>query len=118
MRSVHLQKDKSIFDLSVLPAEEFAASLGLAGAPQIKLLDSGAKIKKIGPKVAPAAEAVATLEEEDISDEDAGGTRAVVGSSESEGEDLVSADEDDLRSEAGMKESEEEAAQAVSRGIR
>ncbi|BGP17610.1 hypothetical protein JCM10213_001261 [Rhodosporidiobolus nylandii] len=36
VRSIHLQKDKSIFKLDGLPLEEFAASLGLAGAPKIK----------------------------------------------------------------------------------
>lgn len=38
MKSVHLQKDKSIFDLTQLPIEAFAASLGLPGAPQIKFI--------------------------------------------------------------------------------
>lgn len=38
MKSVHLQKDKSIFDLTQLPVEAFAASLGLPGAPQIKFI--------------------------------------------------------------------------------
>lgn len=36
VRSIHLQKDKSIFKLDDLPLEEYAASLGLAGAPKIK----------------------------------------------------------------------------------
>ncbi|GAA5864909.1 hypothetical protein JCM8547_009268 [Rhodosporidiobolus lusitaniae] len=36
VRSIHLQKDKSIFHLDALPLEEYAASLGLAGAPKIK----------------------------------------------------------------------------------
>ncbi|GAA5825177.1 hypothetical protein JCM11251_006130 [Rhodosporidiobolus azoricus] len=36
VRSVHLQKDKSIFKVDDLPLDEFAASLGLAGAPKIK----------------------------------------------------------------------------------
>ncbi|GAA5991070.1 hypothetical protein JCM10908_006525 [Rhodotorula pacifica] len=36
VRSIHLQKDKSIFKLDNLPLEEYAASLGLAGAPKIK----------------------------------------------------------------------------------
>ncbi|TXT03897.1 hypothetical protein VHUM_04320 [Vanrija humicola] len=48
MRSVHIQKDKSIFKLSELPAEKFAASMGLPGAPQIKLLDQGKKVKQRG----------------------------------------------------------------------
>ncbi|KAF9428715.1 ATP-dependent RNA helicase dbp4 [Podila epigama] len=38
MRSVYLQKDKTVFDVHALPAEEFAASLGLPGAPKIKFV--------------------------------------------------------------------------------
>ncbi|TKA55913.1 hypothetical protein B0A53_01610 [Rhodotorula sp. CCFEE 5036] len=36
VRSVHLQKDKTIFKVDALPLEEYAASLGLAGAPKIR----------------------------------------------------------------------------------
>ena len=39
MRSVHIQKDKSIFKLSELPVEAYASSMGLPGAPQIRLLE-------------------------------------------------------------------------------
>ncbi|KAG0340731.1 ATP-dependent RNA helicase dbp4 [Podila horticola] len=39
MRSVYLQKDKAIFDVNALPAEEFASSLGLPGAPKIKFVE-------------------------------------------------------------------------------
>ena len=52
MRSVHIQKDKTVFKLSELPAEAYAASLGLPGAPRIKLLDTtkgGGKAKPRGP---------------------------------------------------------------------
>ncbi|GAA5952057.1 hypothetical protein JCM21900_006237 [Sporobolomyces salmonicolor] len=38
VRSVYLQKDKSIFRVDALPLEEYAASLGLAGAPKIKFV--------------------------------------------------------------------------------
>ncbi|GAA6015667.1 hypothetical protein JCM11491_007189 [Sporobolomyces phaffii] len=38
VRSVYLQKDKETFDVSRLPLEEYAASLGLAGAPKIKFV--------------------------------------------------------------------------------
>ena len=33
-----MQKDKQTFDVSALPLEEYAASLGLAGAPKIKFV--------------------------------------------------------------------------------
>lgn len=36
-RSVYLQKDKDIFRIDELPSEKFAASLGLPGAPKIKI---------------------------------------------------------------------------------
>ncbi|KAK9764064.1 ATP-dependent RNA helicase dbp4 [Basidiobolus ranarum] len=38
MRSVFLQRDKNIFDVNVLPGEEYANSLGLPGAPKIKFI--------------------------------------------------------------------------------
>lgn len=43
MRSIYLQRNKSIFDVTVLPAEEFALSLGLAGAPKIKFVKKAEK---------------------------------------------------------------------------
>jgi ATP-dependent RNA helicase DDX10/DBP4 len=36
MRAVHLASDKSVFDVHVLPAAEYALSLGLVGQPVIK----------------------------------------------------------------------------------
>ncbi|KAJ3305986.1 ATP-dependent RNA helicase dbp4 [Blyttiomyces sp. JEL0837] len=38
MRSVYLQSEKSIFDVHALPAEAFAESMGLPGAPKIKFV--------------------------------------------------------------------------------
>ena len=38
VRSIHLQKHKTIFKVSELPLDKFAQSLGLAGTPQIKFL--------------------------------------------------------------------------------
>jgi hypothetical protein len=38
MRSVYLQSDKSTFKVDELPAEEFAAALGLPGTPKIKFV--------------------------------------------------------------------------------
>ncbi|XXG99406.1 hypothetical protein Hte_005745 [Hypoxylon texense] len=51
-RSVHLQKDKEIFDLKKLDLDEYAASLGLPGSPQIRF-QKGEDVKKI--KNAPRA---------------------------------------------------------------
>jgi ATP-dependent RNA helicase DDX10/DBP4 len=46
MKSIYLQKDKTVFDLSQYPAEEFAASMGLPGAPQIKFGNGNQKPKE------------------------------------------------------------------------
>ncbi|KAI1089555.1 DEAD-domain-containing protein [Rostrohypoxylon terebratum] len=51
-RSVHLQKDKEIFDLNKLDLNAYAASLGLPGAPQIRF-QKGEDVKKL--KNAPRA---------------------------------------------------------------
>ncbi|KZT28286.1 DEAD-domain-containing protein [Neolentinus lepideus HHB14362 ss-1] len=57
MRSVYLQKDKSTFKLEELPAEKFAASLGLPGAPKIKFLSKEiAKKKKNAQRIVPGTE--------------------------------------------------------------
>ncbi|KAI0016864.1 DEAD-domain-containing protein [Xylariomycetidae sp. FL0641] len=52
VRSVHLQKDKEIFDLDKLDLDAYATSLGLPGTPQIKF-QKGDDIKRI--KNAPRA---------------------------------------------------------------
>ncbi|KAI1386056.1 DEAD-domain-containing protein [Hypoxylon trugodes] len=51
-RSIHLQKDKEIFNLKKLDLDAYAASLGLPGTPQIKF-QKGEDIKKL--KNAPRA---------------------------------------------------------------
>lgn len=43
MRSIHLQSNKKVFDVSKLPFEKYAESLGLPGAPQIKFLKKAHK---------------------------------------------------------------------------
>ena len=53
VRSVHVQKDKDVFKLNELPLEEFSASLGLPGAPKIKVLKGdNAKSLKNAPRQA------------------------------------------------------------------
>lgn len=51
LRSIYLQKDKSIFRVQDLPTEEFATSLGLPGAPKIKFLSDNSKKRKTAPQV-------------------------------------------------------------------
>ncbi|KAI9275980.1 P-loop containing nucleoside triphosphate hydrolase protein [Sporodiniella umbellata] len=62
MRSIYLQKNKDVFDVNALPAEEFAHSLGLAGAPKIKF------VKKADKKMG-ATEPVEEEEEEEEEEE-------------------------------------------------
>lgn len=38
VKSIYVQKDKEVFNLKSLPLEDFAASLGLPGAPRIKFI--------------------------------------------------------------------------------
>ncbi|XP_072951175.1 DEAD-box ATP-dependent RNA helicase 32 [Typha angustifolia] len=43
LKSVHLQKDKDVFDVNALPIEGFAASLGLVVTPKIRFLSQKRK---------------------------------------------------------------------------
>ncbi|XP_073005322.1 DEAD-box ATP-dependent RNA helicase 32 [Typha latifolia] len=43
LKSVHLQKDKDVFDVNALPIEGFAASLGLVVIPKIRFLSQKRK---------------------------------------------------------------------------
>ncbi|KAI0767518.1 DEAD-domain-containing protein [Fomes fomentarius] len=57
LRSVYLQKDKTIFKLDELPVERFAEALGLPGMPKIKFLS-----KEMAKKRKNASRAVANAE--------------------------------------------------------
>ncbi|KAG9093907.1 ATP-dependent RNA helicase dbp4 [Ceratobasidium sp. UAMH 11750] len=46
VKSIHLQKHKSVFQVDKLPLEEFAASLGLPGTPKVKFLDQATSKKR------------------------------------------------------------------------
>lgn len=48
LRSVHLQSNKAIFDVHQLPAEAYAASLGLPKAPRVRFLQKLAGRRKGG----------------------------------------------------------------------
>lgn len=47
VRSVHLHKDKSTFDVLALPLNDFAASLGLPGAPKVKLVKEAQRTQRV-----------------------------------------------------------------------
>lgn len=50
-RSIYVQKDKEVFNIKELPLEEYAASLGLPGAPRIKFVKGeDAKTRKNAPR--------------------------------------------------------------------
>ncbi|TKA66574.1 ATP-dependent RNA helicase DBP4 [Friedmanniomyces simplex] len=55
-RSLHVQKDREVFDLQKYDLEGFAASLGLPGAPRIKFMRADAeevKRRKNAPRMGP-----------------------------------------------------------------
>ncbi|PWN93387.1 DEAD-domain-containing protein [Acaromyces ingoldii] len=51
VRSVHLQRDKTTFDVLALPLEPYAQSLGLAGAPKVKFVKEASAAKKKAEKM-------------------------------------------------------------------
>lgn len=100
MKSVYLQKDKTIFKVKELPAEEFAASMGLPGAPQIKFEDG----KKAKIRSAPKAAEAQQPREEDLD-------AMVAGSDEEEEEAELEEDEEagsEQGDESGSEEDEED----------
>ncbi|KAK2733922.1 ATP-dependent RNA helicase dbp4 [Onygenales sp. PD_40] len=51
VKSIHVQKDKEVFIVKDLPLEEYAASLGLPGAPRIKFIKGeDTKSRKNAPR--------------------------------------------------------------------
>jgi ATP-dependent RNA helicase DDX10/DBP4 len=51
VKSIHLQKDKAIFDVHKLDLEQYASSMGLPGAPRVKFVKGDdAKTRKNAPR--------------------------------------------------------------------
>ncbi|KAH1263710.1 hypothetical protein AAZX31_02G273200 [Glycine max] len=50
LRSIHIQKDKDIFDVMKLPIDEYSASLGLPMTPKIRFLNQKIKSKDVSTK--------------------------------------------------------------------
>ena len=65
-KSVHLSKDKKIFQIQNYKLDKYAASLGLAVTPRLRFLERDPNLRKGLGKSAPSVK----LEEEDSSDED------------------------------------------------
>ena len=92
VRSVYLHKDKSIFKLDELPADKFAESLGLPGAPKIKFLSrEQAKKQKNASRTMAALQAQIESEKASASSSE---DESVEGSTTSE---IVEESEDDIR---------------------
>lgn len=76
MRSVHLHRDKDIFKVTELPLKEFAASLGLPGAPKVKFINKDVALrKKNAQHVAPAPVGLADHEDSGAASSDEEETR-------------------------------------------
>jgi ATP-dependent RNA helicase DDX10/DBP4 len=93
MRAVHIQKDKTIFKVADLPAEEYAASMGLPGAPQFKFSESKGQARARGGA------------KKDEPEQPSVDTAVVANSDESEGE------EDDQEEDEVQEDGENEAGQ-------
>lgn len=65
VRSVHLHKNKDIFKVSEMPLKEFAAALGLPGAPKVKFVskDSTSLKNKAQVVAAPATDEIGSDDE-------------------------------------------------------
>jgi ATP-dependent RNA helicase DDX10/DBP4 len=91
MRSIYLHKDKAIFKLAELPAERFAQSLGLPGAPKIKFLNKELTKQKSASRSVAAAHAEITKEDGEVSGSEYGEMEVVETESSSEEEDAHTA---------------------------
>ncbi|BGP41227.1 ATP-dependent RNA helicase dbp4 [Rhodotorula kratochvilovae] len=114
VRSIHLQKDKSVFKLDALPLEEYAASLGLAGAPKIKFgTKQEASAAKNKPRVVEelqreieekgAEESESEEESEEEGDSEGEGAVPVAGPSSARGGAEGEDDDEDKADKGGVK---------------
>ncbi|UZJ54818.1 hypothetical protein CBS101457_004138 [Exobasidium rhododendri] len=62
VRSIFLQSDKSTFDVTMLPLDSYAESLGLAGAPKVKFVKEAQAAKRKAEKML-AKESVTSKED-------------------------------------------------------
>ncbi|KAM0750297.1 DEAD-domain-containing protein [Meredithblackwellia eburnea MCA 4105] len=116
VRSLHLQKDKTVFTtLEAYPLEEFAASLGLAGAPkisfaskesQMKVKNAVRQVEEVRKEVGgQAKENEVVVSDEEESDDEEGDEDDGESEEESEGESASEEEEeeDDEEEELGSK---------------
>ena len=105
MRSVWLQKDKEVFDVAQLPAEAFAESMGLAGAPQISFGKETASGRRKGRRGGDGAGGAAEVTKTDVAEST--NTMARL-ESESDDGDLGAPSSDSEESDAGGVQQDEE----------
>ncbi|KAL2609428.1 hypothetical protein R1flu_028001 [Riccia fluitans] len=71
LRSIHLQKNKGIFDVKALPIAEYAVSLGLPTTPRVRFIKSGNEKKnRVKQKSSDISEDDVSEEEEEEEEED------------------------------------------------
>ncbi|KAL9938277.1 hypothetical protein V8E36_002900 [Tilletia maclaganii] len=70
VRSIYLQRDKATFDVLAYPLEEYAASLGLPGAPKVKFIKEVKKAREKEQRVAAKAAAAAAAAQSQSVDDD------------------------------------------------
>ncbi|GAA5916607.1 hypothetical protein JCM6882_009174 [Rhodosporidiobolus microsporus] len=116
VRSVHLQKDKTVFKVDDLPLDEYAASLGLAGAPKIKFT-SKKEASEAKNRVRQVEDIRKEMGDKEGSDEDGEESEEEEGSAEESGEESeedeeagavagpssAAADEDEAETNKGVK---------------
>jgi ATP-dependent RNA helicase DDX10/DBP4 len=73
--SLHIQKDKDVFQLEKYPLEEFASSLGLPGAPRIKFLKADAEEAKRKKNMSRQALQSDSEDDDDDGELEEGGTK-------------------------------------------
>ncbi|KAF9288495.1 ATP-dependent RNA helicase dbp4 [Linnemannia elongata] len=96
MRSVYLQKDKTVFDVNALPAEEFAASLGLPGAPKIKFVEkSKAKNAVRGSQKKSSDDEDESADEQEEEEEERSKVKALDAKKKKSKKEVVPEDEED-----------------------
>lgn len=76
LRSIHIQKDKEVFDVMKLPIDEFSASMGLPMTPKLRFLNQKIKGKMMsGIQLDNADKDIASLATGAFREEDLEGQR-------------------------------------------
>eukprot|EP00897_Mesotaenium_endlicherianum_P003646 jgi/Mesen1/3309/ME000191S02444 len=119
LRSIHLQSNKEIFDVTKLPHVEFAASLGLPNLPRVRFLKKGQKklaqeeaARKVALGQVDAADASKKQDEDEDDEEEGAEGEKGEGSDDDEELDGEGEGEDEEVGEEEAEEAREGAASA------